>query len=287
MTIARYEVFTKVVEVGSLTKAANALKMTQSAISHSLNNFEKEIGLPLLIRERSGVKLTAVGKELLPSILGVLNKDEQLQQHIAQLKGLETGRLKIATFSSFGRLWMPYLLKEFQTHYPNVEVKLFTGYYHEIYNNIKNGHVDFGFLPQTVSEGLTFIPLKEDPMYVLINKTNPLSQLDKIPVDTLNNESFILPKWGLNHDVDRIIHDHRLKLNICYEIEEDQTIVAMVQQGLGLSILPQLTLYHMTSDIVAIPLEEAYQRVIGIGYHTATLSPVAKKFIQLTQDTIT
>jgi len=283
MTLIRYEIFRKVVETGSLTKAAEALNMTQSAISHALNNFEKEVGLPLLNRERSGVKLTTAGQALLPSILGVLNKDEEFKQTIAQLKGLEIGSLKIATFSSVGRFWLPQLLKEFQKGFPNVEVTLFSGYYHQIYDMIKKGQVDFAFLPEAVSEGVKFLPLKEDPMYVVIHQSNPLSQLDAIPVKALNNEAFIAPKWGLNHDVERIIHTHNLKLNIRYEIQEDQAIIAMVRQGLGLSILPSLTIGEVPEDVVKVPLKEGYQRTIGIGYTSTTLSPAATQFIELIQ----
>ncbi len=283
MTLTRFEIFSKVVETGSLTKAAQSLNMTQSAVSHAINNFEKEVGLPLLFRERSGVKLTPVGEELLPSILGVLNKNEQFKQHIAMVKGLKIGTLKIATFASVGRLWLPSLLKSFKASYPDVKIHLYTGYYQEIVHMIKTGLVDFGFIPKTVSEGLNFMPLVEDPLMVIINKEHPLSHFKSIPIHSLNNEAFISPKWGLNHDVDQIIAQNHLKLDIQYEIQEDQAIVAMVQQGLGLSILPTLTLRFIDDSIAAIPLEEDYRRIIGVGYSTATLSPVAKEFLQLTK----
>lgn len=284
MTLVRYKIFCKVIETRSLTKAAETLNMTQSAISHALNNFEKEIGLPLILRERSGVKLTPVGEELYSSILGVLNKNEQLKQHIASVKGLEVGTLKIATFSSVGRLWIPSLLKIFQEKFPNVEIKLFTGYYHEIYQMIKTGIVDFGFLPKTVAGGLNFNALVDDPLRVIVNKENPISTLKQIPLSALNHQAFIMPKWGLNHDVEQIIHQHQLKLNVRYEIQEDQAIVAMVQHGLGLSILPSLTLQYIDNSIATIPLEEDYKRVIGISYSTNTLSPVAKQFVSITKE---
>lgn len=284
MTLTRFEIFAKVVEAGSLTKAAEALNMTQSAISHAINNFEKEVGVPLLLRERSGVKLTPVGAELLPSILGVLNKNEQFKQHIAMVKGLKIGTLKIATFASVGRLWLPSLLKSFHALYPDVKINLYTGYYHEIVQMIKTGLVDFGFIPETVSEGVNYIPLKEDPLMVIINKEQELSTLKSIPVNLLNGEPFISPKWGLNHDVERIIAEHQLTLDVRYEIQEDQAIVAMVQQGLGLSILPKLTLHNLDNSIAAIPIQEDYRRIIGVGYSTASLSPVATEFIELTKN---
>lgn len=284
MTLNRYEIFCKVVEMGSLTKAAEFLNMTQSAISHALNNFEKEVGLPLILRERTGVKLTPVGQELYPSILGVLNRNEQLKQQIALVKGLEIGTLKIATFSSVGRIWIPSLFKIFKEAFPNVEIKLYTGYYHEIFGMVKTGIVDFGFLPETVAGNLNFKALVDDPLRVIVHKENPLASLTKIPVNALNRQPFIMPKWGLNHDVEQIIQSHHLKMDLRYEIQEDQAIVAMVQQGLGLSILPSLTLQSIDENIATIPFVEDYRRVIGIAYSTTSLSPVAKKFIAITQE---
>lgn len=286
MTLSRYEIFCKVIELKSLTKAAKELNMTQSAISHALKNFEIEVGLPLLIRERSGVKLTTVGEELYPYILGVLNGNEQLKQHISMIKGIETGTLKIGIFSSIARLWMPTLLSRFQEKFPNVDVKLHTGDYQEIYDMIKTGFVDFGFLPKTVSHNLKFDTLVEDPLLVIAEKNHPIGALDEVPLNSLCDEPFIFPEWGSNHDVEIIIKAHNLKLNIRYEIKEDHTLVAMVQQGLGLSIFPKLALEKICDDIVTVPLAEDYKRIIGISYNTTELSPVAKQFIQMTKDMI-
>ena len=283
MTLSRYEIFCKVVELGSLTRAAKDLNMTQSAVSHAINNFEKEVGLPLLIREKNGVQLTTVGQELYPYILGVLNKNERLKQHVSLIKGIEAGTLRIAIFSSIARLWMPSLLSMFHEKYPNIEVKLHIGYYQEIYDMIKTGLVDFGFLPKTVSDALYFTPLVEDPLLVIAEKNHPIGQHRQVPLESLLDEPFILPKWGLNHDAEKIISEHKLKLNIRYEIKEDHTLVAMVEQGLGLSIFPKLTLENLCDNIEKVPLAGNYKRIIGISHSTSELSPVAKQFIGMTE----
>ncbi|MBN2899419.1 MAG: LysR family transcriptional regulator substrate-binding protein, partial [Clostridia bacterium] len=153
---------------------------------------------------------------------------------------------------------------------------------HEIYEMIKTGLVDFGFLPETVSSGLTFESLLEDPLKVIVSKDHPFSTRKKLPLSALAHEPFILPEWGMNHDVENLIRSHHLKLNVRYEIKEDQTLIAMVQQGLGLSIFPSLTLRNQDYDFVAIPFEEDFKRIIGIGYATTSLSPIAKQFINMT-----
>lgn len=80
MSLAKYEVFSTVVEMGSLTKAAESLNLTQSAVSYSIANLESELGFPLLIRSRSGITLTSNGQSILKSIRNVLHWNEKLKQ---------------------------------------------------------------------------------------------------------------------------------------------------------------------------------------------------------------
>ena len=80
MSISKYETLAKVVELGSLTRAADALGCTQSAVSHTINNLEAELGFSVITRSRAGVKLTADGERIMPSVRGMLNYEEQLRQ---------------------------------------------------------------------------------------------------------------------------------------------------------------------------------------------------------------
>lgn len=114
MSLARYEVFNTVVELGSLTKAAEALNITQSAVSYSIANLEAEFGFPLLIRSRSGITLTSNGQRMLKSVRTVLHWDEKLKQEAASIKGLEVGTVRIGAFTSVCIQWLPRLLKNFK-----------------------------------------------------------------------------------------------------------------------------------------------------------------------------
>lgn len=91
MSLIKYEIFIKVVEVGSLTKVGNILNLTQSAISHAISSLEDEFGLSLLTRGRSGIKLTDSGERLLRHFKKISQLNEQLYQEVAWIKGLEIG----------------------------------------------------------------------------------------------------------------------------------------------------------------------------------------------------
>ena len=132
MNLAKYQALLSVVESGSLTAAAAQLGLTQSAVSHSINSLEEELGFAVIKRSRAGVKLTNEGERLLPAVRGLLNSAEQLSQVTAAIRGLDSGLVRIGTFTSVAVHWLPGVLKEFQRDYPRVEFKLLNGDYNDV-----------------------------------------------------------------------------------------------------------------------------------------------------------
>ena len=92
MSISKYETLAKVVELGSLTKAAEALGCTQSAVSHTINNLESEFGFAVISRSRAGVRLTPEGERIMPSVRGMLNYEEQLKQTVSAIPVLTSAQ---------------------------------------------------------------------------------------------------------------------------------------------------------------------------------------------------
>ena len=146
MNLAKYQVLLSVVESGSLTAAAAQLGLTQSAVSHSINSLEEELGFAVIKRSRAGVKLTNEGERLLPAVRGLLNSAEQLSQVTAAIRGLDSGLVRIGTFTSVAVHWLPGVLKEFQRDYPRVEFKLLNGDYNDVEQWVRDGSVDIGFV---------------------------------------------------------------------------------------------------------------------------------------------
>ena len=147
MSISKYQVFLKTVSCGSFSKAAEAMNFTQSGISHAINSLENELGVKLLSRNRGGVVLTADGRAVLPKIEKLCAAHHSLMQTVEGLKDMDSGLVKIATFSSVSAQWLPRILKSFGKVYPNIEFEVVTGdFYDQIEGWIVNGTVDCGFL---------------------------------------------------------------------------------------------------------------------------------------------
>ena len=162
MSISKYETLAKVVELGSLTRAADALGCTQSAVSHAINNLEAELGFAVITRSRAGVKLTDDGERIMPSVRGMLNYEEQLRQTASAIRGLDSGTVRIGAFTSVAVHWLPGVIKEFQHDYPNVDLKLLNGDYYDVERWIEEGSIDLGFVNVPTKLRCECIPLMED-----------------------------------------------------------------------------------------------------------------------------
>lgn len=118
LKMQRYIALQKIVELGSFTKAANLLGYTQPAMSQMISSLEKELSIKLLYRSRYGVHLTLEGEKLYPFIQRTVAQYQSMLEMVKEIRGLESGVIKIGTFSSVSAHWLPKLIKKFQIQYP-------------------------------------------------------------------------------------------------------------------------------------------------------------------------
>lgn len=280
MSLAKFEIFNTVVELGSLTKAGETLGLTQSAVSHAIASLESEWGFSILNRGRSGINLTSNGEHILKYIREILKWNEKMHQEIASINGLEIGTVRIGTFSSVSVQWLPKILQNFNEYYPSIEIKLLEGDYDEIENWIANGNVDFGFVSLPTSHLFEVIPLKKDRMLCLLSDEHPLAEQNELTFEMIKEEQFIMPKKGSDNDLRRLLKENNVTPHIKFELADDQAIFSMVQHGLGISILPEMALFRVPSNVRILNLEREHYRTIGIAatsFHS--LAPATKKFI--------
>ena len=284
MSLSKYEIFNTIVEVGSLTKAAEKLNLTQSGVSYAISTLEAELGFPLLKRDRSGISLTSNGERILVHVRRILHEEDLLRQETAAIKGIDTGTVRLGTLSSVSMQWLPGILSQFNEKYPHIEVKTYLGCYDEMNDWISNGTVDFGFVSLPTSKPFETISLKRDKLLVILPPNHPLQQQKVISYNQIRDESFIMPQWGSDDNIRRLLHEHKLNLQIKYELMEERTILAMVQKGLGISILPELILVNVPDNIHIVDLEEVAYRILGIAALSfKNISPAAKKFLACTR----
>ncbi len=284
MNIQKYMAFVKTVEHGSFTKAAEMLNYSQSGISRMINDLEKEWKVVLLERGKTGVKLTSDGMKLLPCTKSVCVEYEKLQMEVDELNGLQSGLIRIGTFSSVATHWLPNIIREFQKAYPNIDYELLLGDYTEIESWISDGRVDCGFLRLPTRPEFETVFLEQDRLLAILPENHALAHLEKIPVASLCDEPFMLLEKGAKAEVSEIFERCNLTPNVHFTTWDDYAIMSMVESGLGISILPELILRRVPYRIIAKELDVPTYRKIGIALRSKkTASLAVKRFLEYLQ----
>lgn len=281
MNILKYMAFIKTVEYGSFTKAADILNYSQSGISRMINDLEKEWRVTLLERNRTGVKLTSDGSKLLPYAKSLCDDYQKLQMEVDDLHGVQSGLIRIGTFSSVATHWLPNIIKAFQKDYPGIDYELLLGDYSEIEEWISTGRVDCGFLRLPTKPDFETIFLERDSLLAILPEDHILAQHEKVPVAALCGEPFMLLEKGAKAEVSEIFERNGLTPRVRFTTWDDYAIMSMVESGLGVSILPQLILKRVPYNIVAKELDvPAYRDIVFALRGRKTASLAVKRFIE-------
>lgn len=279
--LLKYLAFVKTVETGSFTKAAEELHYAQSSVSKMIADLEAEWGMTLLERSKSGVGLTSAGEQLLPTIRKLLSGYTELEGQISRMNGLETGIVRIGTFSSVAINWLPNIFSRLQRDYPGIEYEMLLGDYREVEQWIKEGRVDCGFLRLPTPENFDTIPLKQDEYKVILPVGHPLAKKETVSLTDLNSQPFLLLEHGGKTEVSDLLESRRVHPDIRFTTWEDFAIMAMVERGMGVSILPDLILKRVPYRIEIRSLEEPYYRSVGLAMkNRAHLPPAVQKFME-------
>ena len=278
--LQKYMAFVKTVETGSFTKAAQALHYAQSSVSKMIQDLEKEWQITLLERDRGGVHLTTSGEQILPYARLLIEDYQKLESHIDQINGIQTGLLRIGTFSSVAINCLPNILAEFQKDFPGIEYEMLLGDYEEVEKWIEEGRVDCGFLRLPTRAEFDTFYVTGDEYKLVLPKGHPLAQLEKVPVKALEDQPFMLLEHGGRTEATEILERCQVHPQIRFTTWEDFAIMAMAEKGLGVGILPGLILEKIPYDLEIRSLDPPYFREIGLAVKDKErLSPVTGKFI--------
>ena len=280
MSLKKYEAFVKTAELGSLTKAAEALGSTQSRISHILRDMEEEYGFRLMQRNRTGIELTDAGNQLLPLMQHILQQNHALDELIQNIRNSDAGTVRLGVFTSVAVHWLPGMLRAFQRTHPRAEVAMFSGDYHDIDQWLQDGSIDLGFVTLPGPQDVKLIPLADDPLVAILPKGHRLAALERIPIEEFHQESFISLLQTSSHDIHRALDRAGVKPKIKFTTKDDYAILAMVAQGLGVSIVPQLLIQGRTENLEVRPLEPHASRTIALAFSGSTPMPVVEAFSQ-------
>lgn len=272
----RYEIFMKVCETGSFSRAAEALNYTQSGISQMMAGLEEELGVQLFARIKKGVILTENGKRLFPYIQEMVNQKDKLRQAAFDMNSKVEGKFRIGSFTSVTAMWLPDVIHFFRENYPKVEVQIFDGNYDEIRDWIVHGQVDCGFLSSIVADDLKFHPILKDPLCAVMQKGHPLTSKRKVKLEELLDYPFIIETPGCDNDILHLLEKCGKKPEISYSFRDDSLIAAFVKNGLGVTVSQELVMKNFGDAVEVRPLEPESFRIIGLALARTNNSVVTR-----------
>ena len=264
MTLFSYEIFDTVARQGSFNKAAAQLHLTPSAISHAVAVMEQELGFTLFNRGKSGVTLTSYGASLYPAMRAVLNSHEALLQTVAQLNGLQKGRVRLGTFNSACTYLLPGILKSFAARYPQIDVEVYQGTYDDIKQWLAGGTVDIGFLSASSAGEFKLQPLLADPLCCIVPRGWPAPEGGVMTPQQMSGQRFVIQGESTYADIKHFLKKYQITPSSHCRVVDDMSNIALVEAGIGMAILPRLVLTGCTAAVDVYPIQPEEQRVIGL-----------------------
>jgi DNA-binding transcriptional LysR family regulator len=155
------------------------------------------------------------------------------------------------------------MISRFQKDYPGIDYELLLGDYDEINDWVRKGKANLGFTSLPAQKGLQETFLEEDSYLAVLPITHPLAKRKSFPVQAFEKEPFLLLEKGSRQDILSFFEKNHLSPRIRFKTWDDYAIMAMIEKGLGISLLPSLILKRISFQVLLKPLDKPFSRKIG------------------------
>ena len=290
MDTNKYLLFLKIAECRNLTTAARAMNYTQSAASYAIDSLEKMLGLNLLQRTHAGTELTLDGNVLLPAIRDLIECEKRIHALAKSIITLQTGDLKIGSFTTLLVTFLPGVLRIFHERYPNIRLEIYSGNggYRDVERALQGGLVDCSFTCRPVSSDLHCIDLFDDPFLAVLPPNHHLAGAEgPIQLEQLIDTPFLTFPSNNNFDFAYIQEHYQFNPRSLLTLPDSHSMLAMADAGLGCTILPQMFLKSSHYRAAVKEIAGHPKRTICFAYRaTENMSPRVKALLSIVQTTL-
>lgn len=288
MDTKKFEALLTSAQLGSFTKAAQELGVTQSGLTHMMNALEQELGFPLLERGHYGTRLTERGAQLEPAIRRFLEAGQALEAEADSIRRQESQSIRVGAYSSMALHWLPAILQRFRSVCPNVRVDVQMGGIEELYALVHTGQVDLAFVSRQDDLKAEFIPLKEDTMVAVLPRDEQYDGWTTFPVSEFEGREFLMPALGFTRDIMPMFRQYQVHPRIRKTTVDDPVVISMVAHGLGVSIMTELILEGQAqTSVKVLPIEPRAFRQLGLVVRSRQeLKPAVLDLIQCAGETV-
>ncbi|MHB8786137.1 MAG: LysR family transcriptional regulator [Thauera sp.] len=289
LTFHQLRLLLAVSRLGSVTRAAQRLHLTQPTLSAQLRQLAEQVGLPLFERVGRKLHLTAAGHAVLDTAQRVEQELESLDETLAELRGDVVGRLQLAVVST-AETFIPRLLGDFRRERPAVEVSLVVLNRDAVIRRLADNRDDLYIMSRPpLAPPVVATPFLSNPLVVVAAADHPLAGHESLPIEALSDEEFVLrePGSGTRQAAEQFFAAHGLALRPRLELGSNEAVKQAVAGGLGLSLLSAHALAHAVDEGIAVlrvegtPLPTQWQVVYPAGKR---LSPLAGAFLEFLRE---
>jgi molybdate transport repressor ModE-like protein len=265
LDLKRLRVLAEVARRGSFSAAADALYLSQSAVSQQVATLEREVGMSLLDRTNGGPKLTDAGRTLVDHGEAAIARLEEAEQEVAAIAGLEGGELRIASFPTASAVLLTEALAEFSASHPKVRLSVTEAEPEESLPMLHAAEIDLALtfdyttLPAKDDRDLDRELLLTESMYVALPRDHPLAGADRVRLADLADEAWVCGTRpsSCSQAVVETCRAAGFEPRIAFESDEYPVLQGYVAAGLGYTLLPDLALPTLRSDLVVRPTRPA------------------------------
>ena len=239
MTTNEFQIIKILAEERNMRKAAERLFLSQPALSQRLQSIEKEWGAQLFLRSQKGLTATPAGEIIIQFAIDTLLKQEEIFEMLQSLTSKVHGTLKIACASIVGQNWLPMVLKDFVTKYPEAKISLITGWSSEIVKALYDGEAHIGIVRGHTEWKGTKIHLFRDTLYLVDQELKELDDVlstDRPFIQFKSDSNYYqeIQAWWQRH----FASSPRRQITV----DQIETCKQMALNGIGYAILPSITL---------------------------------------------
>jgi LysR family carnitine catabolism transcriptional activator len=283
LSLPRIRSFVAVAEERQFRRAAERVGLSQPALSAQLRELEEYLGAALLSRTTRNVRLTAEGEKFLQRARNILADLESAVLEVRDQASLRRGRLAVASIPSVASRILPGIAATFQQRFPGIDVQVIELGARDVQRCVAGGDADFGIAakPDRNSE-LAFTFMLRDRFVGLVPKTSALAQRRRVHLQALFKYPLIttVPGTSIRSTLERACQEHGQSLRVTHSVTQHQTVVAMVGAGLGVSLLPNLSLTENTEVTQVMVVDPQITRDLGVVQRKGeAASSAAREFI--------
>lgn len=289
MNNSQLQLFVKIAETGSFTRAGQELNMTQPAVSRAISSLENELDVTLIIRDRrNGIVLTDVGQRILVIFRQILQQYDKVQQVVAAEKGMEIGTIRVGSFPMSSAHLLPKIIRSIRDRYPQIQFELHEGNIHEIQEWLNSRAIDVALIIATDKEPMDIayetLPLYNEEMLAVFRDDEPFADQEVLPVQMLDQHPMIICKGGYEVPIVDLFRRAGAELQFGFVVHNVNTCLSMIEQGLGTALLPAISLSWLPPGVKAVPTKPKAYRNIEIAVPSLMeASPASRLFIETAQ----